>query len=59
MMHSALRKILMKMTQMRSVIVVSIMTRKQPRFILERETITRQLADLSAVTHSPEEGQTR
>jgi len=43
------------MTQMHSVTAVNILTKKQRLFILERETITRQLADLSAVTHSPEE----
>ena len=40
---------------MHFVTAVSITIRKQRLFILERETITRQLADLSAVIHLLEE----
>ena len=54
-MHSVLKRILMKKTQMHSVTAGSITTKKQRLFILERETITRQLADLSAVIHLLEE----
>ena len=44
--HLVLKKTLMKMTQMHSAIAVNIMTRKQLRFILERETITQVSAGL-------------
>ena len=54
-MRSVLKRILMKMTQMHSVTAVSILIRKHRPFIWGREIITRQLADLSAVIHSPEE----
>ena len=40
MMHSVLRRILMKMTQMPSVTAVNTLTRKQQRFILELGIIT-------------------
>ena len=55
MMRLVLKKILMKMTQMHSVIVVSIMTRKQLLFTLGRDITIQVQVDSLAVTHSPEE----
>ena len=55
MMRLVLRKILIRMTLMHSVIAVNTMTRKLRLFTLGREIIIRQLVDLSAVIHTQEE----
>ena len=54
-MLSVLRRISMRMIQMRSDIVVNITILKRVRFILGQGIITQPLVDLSAGTHSLEE----
>ena len=51
-----LKRILTRMTQMRSVTAVSILMLKRVRFILGRDTTIRVQVDLSAVTPSQAEG---